>query len=185
MPEEKQSTQPIYNEEEFIEAPSLELPWKFIFFGFLVFLLSLLLFIGLKFGYLNYLNNQNKQIDNKLNEIASSIDETERENLIVFYSQIFNLKEIMKNHKYPSKIFSLLEANTLSRVYYTDLSWLSDKDILSLKGMAGDLNYLSKQLEIFQNNKNVNYVNLIDLKLLNDRINFEIEVGLRPEFLNN
>lgn len=185
MSEENQITQPIYNEEEFIEPPSLELPWKFILFGFLVFILSLILFIGLKFGYLNYLDSKNQEIDKKISEITNSIDEVERENLIIFYSQIFNLKEIIKNHNYPSKLFSFLEDNTLAKVYYSDLNWTADKNVVSLKGLASDLNYLSKQLEVFQNNKNVSYVNLIDLNFFNNQIGFNLEIGLKSDFLNN
>lgn len=183
MNEENSKTQPIYNEEEFIEAPSLNLPWRFIIFSFLIFLVTILMYFGLKFGYLNYLNGQISDLDKNLNELVGSIDEIEREKLISFYSQLVNLENISQNHIYVSKIFKFLEDNTLSKVMYNNFQFNAEKNVIFLNGSASDLNYLASQVNLFEKNKNVFYVNLGNLKFYENKVFFDLELGFVSDYL--
>lgn len=135
--------------------------WSFgiVMFSGTILFIVVFVYLGLTLGYEPYLNSQIKQQQDQINKLSQSISTTDQAKLIAFYSQISNLKTLLKNHVISSKMFDWLEKNTEANVSYQSMSF-SQGNNLTLSGTAvaeGDLN---QQLAIFEASPEVQRVNL-------------------------
>lgn len=135
-------------------------PWQLFTFGMIALSLSLFVFLGMKFGYLPYLNAQIKNREAELKTLEKSITEEQKQTLISFYSQLINSDTLLKSHKFGSKFFDALEKNTHERVYFADLTLMGEEKIAKLNGIAPSFEIVSEQLDLFKKTSGVDKVSL-------------------------
>lgn len=153
-------------------------PWRFLIFALILFMASLLTYIGLSFGYRPYLQNQIAAADQAVNKLAASVPVADQEKLVAFYSQIVNLKSVLDNHIIASKILPFLEKNTNRRVYYNRLDVDVNQRSLSLEGVAENYEILAQQLEAFNQAREVERFLINESQLVGDRVRFKASIIL-------
>ena len=158
------------------------LSWRLFVFFLITFVIAILSYAGLEYGYKTFLNKSIASYDAALEEARTKIGISEQKNLIAFYSQIVNLKSLFSSHVFGSRIFTFLESTTNLKVAYTSAN-LSTKDMqLSLDGVTDSYETLVSQLATFENAKEVDSVVLGTNSFDGVMVKFSVKIIFRPSF---
>lgn len=142
------------------EYASVGFPWRVLVIAIVVFGLSILVYAGMAFGYTPYLTSQIKSVDGEFTALSESLDADQQQNLIDFYSQLYNIDTLSNTHVYPSHFFDFLERNTYPTVRFSLLQLNVSGGEARLEGIADDFAILSDQISVFQNSPDVASVTL-------------------------
>lgn len=126
-------------------------PWKILVFSAIVFFFTIFIYLGLKFGYNSYLTSRDKNLDKRIDQLATVVSMEDQQEFITFYSQLVNLKEVLKKHTVSSRTFELLEKHTISSIYYTSAKVLPKDRKLEISGRATSIDSFVEQLYVFDN----------------------------------
>lgn len=131
------------------EEPSIGLPWRILVFAIVLFAFSILVYLGLRFGYEAYLKGQSAGLDKQLNQLATEVSQNDQQSFVTFYSQLVNLKGLLAEHTYGTKVFDFLEQYTLPQVYFTSAKVSTADGKTELQGVADSLDGFVAQLAAF------------------------------------
>lgn len=165
------------------ESISIGLPWRLMVFSFILFLFSIFIFAGLRFGYGTYLDAQTKVVDMDIEELAAQVSESEQEELLIFYSQLANLQKVLTRRDFTRNIFPFLEENTLTLVYYTEAQYSAEEGIVSLAGFSNSTKTFVEQVTLFEQAPEIERVIIDDIGLQKGEVSFDIRLAFQPEFL--
>jgi len=135
-------------------------PWRILVISIVVFGLTILIWAGMSFGYVPYLNAQIKKVDGQFEQLSGSLDETKQEELVQFYSQLYNIKTLGQSHVYPSRFFDLLERDTYPTVRIVNVQLDTAEKQATIEGIALDYNMLTNQVAALQADPSVETVTL-------------------------
>lgn len=140
-----------------------------IFSGGILFI-TISVYVGLRFGYEPYLNENIDVLNSKINTLAKSISADDEDRLIKFYSQVTNLKTVLGNHVTLSPFFSWIEKNTEANVYFSRLSFSSQSagNQITLAGSAPSVADINQQAAIFESSAEVKSVNISSISKSNE-----------------
>ena len=130
-------------------------PWRFFSVSLIIFSATLLLYLGLVFGYKPFLNSSIQKKDAEISKISQTVTKEDQEQFIKFYSQLANLKLLLDNHSVSSKVFPALEQMTNKKVFYKSANLKVPERELELDGVAESYGVLSEQLEAFNKSDGV------------------------------
>lgn len=125
-----------------------------ITFSIGMFILLVVIYLGIIFGYDPYLNSQLSQTNTQMNNLVKSIPGDQQASLLKFYSGLSNVQVLLKNHTAFSPFFTWLEKNTESNVYYTNLS-ISSQQKISLTVNAKSQSDMEQQIAIFEKSPDI------------------------------
>jgi hypothetical protein len=167
------------------QSASTGTPWRLLILALVLFGLSILIWVGMEFGYKPYLNNQILQTDTKIEQLAESLKDGEEKDVVELYSQLYNIDALYKSHIYPSRVFSFIESVLLPSVRLTELDAEPRKNTITLLGVAPDMDTLTLQVATIQKNSNVLEVMLSSAKQQEkvSGISFVIRVDIKPGWL--
>lgn len=168
-------------EQFFREQVSVGWPWRLMITMFVVFLTSVLVYLGLTFGYKPFLNNSLASIESELESVSAAFSSEKKENFINFYSQLTNLQKLLVDHKVASKVFSFLELVTAKDVTYTGVNLSVPDRTLTLEGATRSFESLAAQLTLYDQAKEVRKVTLDSSKSNGAIVQFKVKLLLRPE----
>lgn len=157
---------------------------RLLMFTFTLFILSLVGYFGIAFGYSKYLNQKIQEADLKVKSQNQQIPEEYRDEILVFFSQLSNLRLILDKHINASSLFNLLEATTHSKVYYTRLMLNSDKNEAVLTGMATSVADITEQVKIFQGRPEIERVSLGNINKTDKGWQFDVTMVFTSQFLS-
>jgi hypothetical protein len=166
-------------------APTPGWSGRLLMFTFTLFILSVIGYVGLAFGYAKYLDAEIRKIDREIKNQSQQIPEEEKGAILTFFSQLSNLRSILDKHVNASSVFNLLEATTHPKIYYTRLTLNSDRYEAVLTGIATSVSDVTEQAKIFQDRPEIKKVSLGNMNGVKDGWQFEINLGLAPEFLTS
>ncbi len=126
-------------------------PWKILVFAVVVFLFTLFVFFGVKFGYSNFLDSREKTLDQRIDQLAAVVSQEDQQEFISFYSQLVNLKEVFSRHAGGSEALSILERHTIPSVYYASAKILPKERKVEVSGRASSLDSFIEQMYVFDN----------------------------------
>jgi Tfp pilus assembly protein PilN len=132
------------------EKIDMGLPWRFLAFMIISFILLVFLYVGMEFGYKPYLDRQIKNYDMEIKKITTALETTNEQNLAQIYSQFVNIQTLLKNHLQPSKLFTFWENTIHPKVYYTSFTLSIPERGLSISGVAQDFKSVIEQMEIYR-----------------------------------
>lgn len=138
-----------FNNNVVFDAPSLGIPWRVLVFSIILFGITVVVFLGLQFGYIEFLENQSDTLDMKISELADSVNQEDQQEFVTFYSQLVNLKTVITDHRFGVNAFEFLEKYTIPTVYFSSADVNVSAGEVSLDGEAGTLEGLIEQLAIF------------------------------------
>lgn len=134
--------------------------WQFLMFGTTVFFISLLVYVGLVFGYKPFLSSQLRKTQDKIQAFSQQIPAEEQFKIVDFYSQIVNLKSLIEKHILTSPFFEWLEKNTQGNIYFEQLDLNAANGRAILSGAAKSVEDITQQLAIFESRPEVERVSI-------------------------
>ena len=155
---------------------------RLLIVGFLIFGVTLLLYVGLLFGYRPILAQEINDKKAELTTLSKKVNTAEQDALLRFYSQFANLKSIFKNHVFTSKLFQLFETHTHERTYYTSLNVDTKSRELLLQGITDSYENLAELGGLLEEAKDVHQVMLENAELTNKGVGFKIRMTLSQAF---
>ena len=157
--------------------------------GLLTFVLIIcFLTIGVAIG-LNYFNNlQNKKLQNltaQFESLRADFPVAQEKEIATFEKKLTNLRALLNNHVYFSNVLNILEKLTHPQVYYTDLSYTTEKNTITLSGVAKTQQILSEAVNGFINDpQEIQMVVLKNVKAnTNGTVNFNLDIILNEKVL--
>ena len=157
------------------------LPWRLLVFSFVIFFLSILIYLGLSFGYAGYLESQITAKDQEIKDLAANISPESQNVFVDFYSRLSNYKNIFEKHIYNVKIFPTLEKITLPSVYYTNVDLNVASRTMVLSGSASDFESFIRQLYLYDREPMVEVYILNQSRMVEGLVNFRVTLILSPK----
>jgi hypothetical protein len=140
-------------------------PWRMLIITMVVLGLSILIWAGMQFGYVPYLNGQITNVDQQFTKLSSSLDANQREGFVQFYSQLYNIDTLSHAHVFGSNTFSFLETNTYPTTLITTLRAQVPQAQLKIDGITTDYSALTNQLDAYRSAPHVLSVGLDSSRL--------------------
>jgi Tfp pilus assembly protein PilN len=159
------------------------MPAKLLMFSVSIFIITLVIYLGMVFGYEPYLNAQLNKINNQISITGSQISPTDQTQLINYISQITNLKAIFNNHVISSNLLSYLEKNTDPNVYFNRLSLTVFNNQVQLSGLAKSMDDLIGQLAAWQSSSAITRVDFSQISYTPQGFSFSATLIFQPGFL--
>lgn len=148
-------------------------------------LIILFLVVIIWFGLLFYKNSIDKKIESTKQQTESLSEQENKEmqtKILALEKNLKNVKNLLSQHIYSSKLLALLEKLTLPQVRWTDFNFKIESGLLSLKGQANNYSTLAKQILIFQEEPSFKEVKTSGISLGQlGGVKFNMEINLNPE----
>lgn len=154
-------------------------PTKLLIGSFLFTLASILIYLGLNFGYQAFLSSRISATDQQLEQLSGSVPKADQEKIIAFYSQLVNFQKILDNHVKVSQVFSKLEKLTSQRVFFAGLDLGVKYGRLNLNGAAASYSVLGEQLNAFANDPLIENYALHQAQSSGGQISFNVLITLK------
>lgn len=154
------------------------LPWKFFWFSLIFTLLIIGFYLFLRFYYIPHLKTELQKTSTEIHQLAGKINQKDRQEMVIFWSQIKNLETLLSKHYYPSNIFAILEEKTLPEVSLERVVFKYKSNYLLIRGSAKNEGSVANQIKIFENLEGVRNA------VLKSVVSKEVkagQVGLAPE----
>ncbi len=164
-------------------AVSLGLPWRVLLFAVILFAFSLFVFLGLKFGYGSYMDSKDTSLDEEIEKLATQVSQDEQRDLIVFYSQLNNLKDVLGKHKFSTRVFDILEKYTIPTIYFTGANIVTESDKIELTGIARTTEDLVEQLAVFDRASEFSNSVLQQMNFTGEGVSFNILMSAKADAL--
>ncbi len=124
--------------------------WKLLYFMSFVFFVFLLTYVGLTFGYKNFLMARIDTVSHDIEALAATNPAPgKQDEFLAFQSQLISLKGILDKRQSPLKVLTLLETHTNADVYYTNFSLSVPERRLEVQGVAPSYDVLAGQLQAY------------------------------------
>lgn len=173
--------------ERLTRAPSPETQGAYqnlLFFSAAIFILMLVLYLGLDFGYRPFLNNQVSDLEAQIQQFTQEISLEEQEQLVRFYSQIANIQALLGNHVVATPALDLLADTVQLEVVYTDAQLNTANGELRLSGTAPSLQDVSEQVALLESDPAVNRVSFNEVIAADQAMQFSMTVFLSSNFVH-
>lgn len=161
-------------------------PWRLILFSFLIFAATLVIYVALALGYRPYLKHQVELKDTEIAQLAQTVPKEEQERFLTFYSQLVNLKSLLKNRIISAPLLGWLEEHTNSQVFFTSFNLLTKNREMVLEGVADSYDVLAEQIEVFRKASELERYSIQQsLKTPDHRVRFRVNLIFKPDFLRS
>lgn len=169
--------------DELSKSPSAVVGWSWRIFMFSLFILitTVVFYFGLAYGFKSYLNSKVNNLKEEEVKIRQSISPQDEKNLILFYSQIYNIKKILDNRVSLSNFLIWLSKNIHPDIVLTTLSFDINNNQIGLGGVSKQRKSALEQALIFQRNENLESVTLNNLRgvVLDKEIQWQFNLVLK------
>ncbi|MGC8776155.1 MAG: hypothetical protein ACP5QN_02505 [Minisyncoccia bacterium] len=160
--------------------------WRIFIFSLFILLVVVIFYLGLNFGLKPYLNSQIKKNNSELQKLNQSFSEKSKNDLLLFYSQLSNIKNVFDKRTVISPIFSWLEKNTYSEVSFNKFNFNKNSNQLNLGGIAKTKEAALNQVLIFQSKPEIQSVVLNNLTISSqNNWQFDLIVLFKESFLKS
>ena len=156
-------------------------PGRFLAFSIFIFLLVMVSYLGLTFGYSAFLRGEIEDSKAKLDELGGRISLNDQKELTQLYSQISNIEKLLNSHILGSRVFSFLEATTASQVNYIGADLSVPDRRLTLDGAAASYDELVRQMVAYDGASEVERINLESSEVVGPVVRFKISLVFKPE----
>lgn len=124
-----------------------------------ILFITIFLWAGLQYGYKPYFDAQTQNIEKQISAENSQISPGDQTNLIDFYSQLSNLKQLLNTHEVPTNLLTWLQANTEQNVYFSSFTFTGG-DTVTLIANARTEPDANQQIAILENSPEVQTINV-------------------------
>ena len=138
------------------ESASIGWSWRLFVFAIIVFSSVAFLALGMIYGYEPSLESQIKNIDENTEKLDKLISKEEQDSIFKFYSQIYHLENILRDHIYASRILDIIEFITHDQVYLSSITFDAPTGLLKADAFGRNEVALVSQLEILRLQPEIN-----------------------------
>ena len=146
------------------QTNSAGVPWRLLVISAVLFILCIVIFLGMEFGYTPYLNGEIQKADASIADLSKTLKDGQQKDVIRLYSQLYNVNSLYASHVYPSRIFTFLEKRILPTVRVTSLDIDISKLVLKFDAVAPDLDTVVLQVSTIQGDENIKQAVLVSSK---------------------
>jgi hypothetical protein len=169
------------NEKFLKDHVSVGWPWRMLTFVTIIFLMAILSYLGLIFGYSPYLEKSTRDTQSEINSLSLQIESKNQQDFVKFYSQIVNLRTLSRSHIVTSKIIPLLESVTHRQVAYSGISLSVQERTLRIDGIASSYESMAAQLALYEQAPWVTKVILDNSSLSEQSVRFGVRLIIKDE----
>jgi Tfp pilus assembly protein PilN len=144
--------------------PPVGWSWRLLTFSALVCGSTLMLYVGMAFGYGSFLNNKINTLQTQLDDLNRQVKPEDQIKLFEFYSRAFNIQQILKNRVSFSDLMTLVDQNTNTHITVTSMKFDQVTNVLDIFGTAPSYNEVVQQLEAFRRVPATKTVDLLSSK---------------------
>jgi hypothetical protein len=155
-------------------------PRKFLTFSSLLFLATLLIYIGLSAGYKGFLNSEIKNTKEEIEELRFQISADQQDDIVKFFSQVANMEDILDEHVIASKLFPILEESTHSKVAYLSMEVEVPDRKITVDGIAESYDALVSQMAIYESFPQIESVILEESERRGNIVDFKVIITVVP-----
>jgi hypothetical protein len=159
--------------------------WRIFIFSFFILAITIAFYVGLEYGFKSYLNSKINKLDSEAKQIMQAVSVEDQNKLILFYSQLENIKKIFSNRKSIVPLFSWLEKNTLSNVYFNKFNFNSLNNQLNLGGLSNKKEDALNQILVFQSKPEIENITLNNLSLNQDKWQFDLVITFKKSLFDS
>ncbi|KKP42229.1 MAG: hypothetical protein UR31_C0017G0008 [Parcubacteria group bacterium GW2011_GWA2_33_14] len=162
--------------------------WMDVVFYFLCALLIAVVFYYFLFLLKDYYQNQKiEEINKKIAVYGTQEQKNSEAKVFDYKKKIDDFTVIINNHKISSNIFTFIEENTLPTVWFSNFSMSESSNDLRLSGESNNMETLSHQISILENNKDyVSNINILNSQVgTGGTIRFVLNASLNPEIFKS
>jgi hypothetical protein len=168
---------------------SVGFPWRLLVISIVIFGLTVLVYAGINFGYVPYLNSEISKADANFTDLSKKIDVNQQQSLTDFYSQLYNVQTLALTHFYPSRIFDFLEKNIYPTVKLSSFQAGILGGDVRFDAVAVDFNTVINQLAILKTDPNVSAVSLDSSRQREAKdgggVIFSVRMSFNPKFFES
>jgi hypothetical protein len=167
------------------EETSVGWLWNIFVFSLVIFGSTVLLFLGMEFGYKAFLQKQIESLQSEIDSKKGQISAENQKKLGEFYSQVYNINQVLSSHLLATPLFKFLEENTNTSIVYSKFSYTKSPNAVSvlIDGEAPSLDIIAKQLQAFKERPEVKQAILTNASSDQGKIRFNMNVTLNLNFL--
>lgn len=149
---------------------------RFLYVGSAIF--GAVLVVMFAFGrYQSSLEKQLGQLNNQLDESERTRDKKGEQNLKILKERMILVSNILEEHIYWTKAFSLLESLLQEQVRFKSFSGLTDDSKIRIQGQAANYTVLAKQLASFFTDRSIVDISLGKVSVSPDgMVEFSLEI---------
>ena len=158
------------------------IPWKALIFSAVIFGLSLMIYVGLAFGYKSFISSAIAEAEERIAELERDApkEETKKE-FIQFYSQLTNIRSLLESHTAVTPFFAALEANTMADVGFSAMTINIKDRTVNMSGFARSYKILAGQVAVYEDMPGVERTSLTSVRRADDVVSFELRIVLEPD----
>lgn len=144
----------------------------------------LVLYFGLAYGYHAYLASSVTKLDQNIAQFGEQIPQADQDKTAQFYSQLVNLRELLKSHTVASPLFAVLERTALPNVYYSKLNANTSTNEVDITGAAKSLEDAAAEVALLEQQPEVARVHIVNAGSQNNAWQFTMNVFFAPDILH-
>ena len=126
-------------------------PRGILVFSVIVFLLTISLWLSLKYYWLAHREKVLTDLEDKFETLRAEFPLEKEREVVQFERKLKILRHLLKNHIYFTNIMKLVEDLTHSQIYYKSWSYDAKKDSLNITGVAKNQEILSQEVNSLVN----------------------------------
>ena len=157
---------------------------QILMFSGTIFFISLVIYLGLAFGYTAYLSSSLSKLQDQVQTFSEQVPVEDQKKIINFYSQISNLKTVLSSHVFSSQLFTWLEKNAQVNVSYDRLNLNIQNNQLLLGGHSKTMDDIDQQLVIFQSQPEVGKIAVGNISFSDGVWRFDTTLSFVPGYFN-
>lgn len=155
---------------------------RIVMFSGTIFFLSVVIYIGVAFGYTAYLNSRLNNLQQQVNTFSSQVPAEDQQRIVSFYSQISNLRTALAGHVVSSPFFTWLEQHTETNITFSLLTLDTANNQAVLGGTAKTMDDLNAQLAIFKAAPEITKVTIGTTNFATNAWQFSLTLGFAPGY---
>jgi len=143
-----------------------------------LFLISIIAYIGLEYGYKSYLKHSWEQTEQELADLGSQVEPTTQENFVLFRSQIENLKVLLGRHVAVMNLFPFIESVTHMRTVYHSMDLSVPSHELKMTGVTESYETLATQMKLYEDSPMIETAELEHSAINGGAVKFNVRLVL-------
>ena len=151
-------------------------PWRILIISIVLFVVSIVVFVGIEFGYIPYLINESESLDSELASLNQTFRGEAQEDVFNLFSQIYNVQALFNQEASLSSIPEFLEGITHASITLQEARVNFKDGNIALQGVAPSYDILVSQLNILGSEESIKSVVLERSEASQEGINFTINL---------
>ena len=128
------------------------IPWKLFLLSWFFVLICFAFYFFSERIFLPSLEKQNQNLKVKITGLSEEINNEDRQKMVYLWSQTENLRKILKNHIYPTKLLSKIESFTPKEIVFKQITIDLKNREIEIIG-HGDINAIASYASVLEKSK--------------------------------